>query len=81
MSTRKYNIEKESDKNNVCKDVTKKLYVMQKSNKCLTQKVILAVLKNFNYMLQQNTGKPESITNGLKAVVEHMFGNHTYYQD
>ena len=32
-------------------------------------------------MLQQNHGKPESICIELKAVVEHMFGNHSYYQD
>ena len=31
-------------------------------------------------MLQQNQGKPEKIVTGLKAVVEHMFGNHTYCQ-
>ena len=38
----------------------------------------MAVIKNFNYMLQQNHGKPDDITTGLKAVVEHMFGNHSY---
>ena len=42
---------------------------------------MLAVTKNFNYMLQQNSHKPENITNGLKAVVEHMFGNHQYCQE
>ena len=74
-------IEKESDKSHVRKNVSKKLYSLQRSHKSLTQKVILAVTKNFNYMLQQNSGKPENITNGLKAVVEHMFGNHTYCQE
>ena len=75
------NIEQESDKNHVRKNITKKLYGLQKSHRTLTQKVILAVTKNFNYMLQQNSGKPENITNGLKAVVEHMFGNNTYCQE
>ena len=77
----KTNIEKESDRNHVCKNVTKKLYSLQKSYKSLTQKVILSVTKNFNYMLQQNSGKPENVTTGLKAVVEHMFGNHKYCQE
>ena len=74
-------IEKESDKNHVRKNITKKLFNLQKLHKSLTQKVIIAVSKNFNYMLQQNHGKPENITTGLKAVVEHMFGNHTYCQE
>ena len=54
---------------------------MQKEHKSLTQKVILAVTKNFNYMLQQNFEKPEGMKAGTKAVVEHMFGNHTYCQE
>ena len=72
-------IEKESDKNHVRKNITKKLFNLQKLHKSLTQKIIIAVSKN--YMLQQNHGKPENITTGLKAVVEHMFGNHTYCQE
>ena len=44
-------IEKESDKNHVHKNVSKKLYALQKCHKSLTQKVIAAVTKNFNYML------------------------------
>ena len=47
----KTSIEKESDKNHVQKNVTKKLYSLQKCHKSLSQKVILAVTKNFNYML------------------------------
>ena len=54
---------------------------MQKEHKNLTQKVISAVTKNFNYMLQQNFGKPEGIKAGTKAVVEHMFGNHAYCKE
>ena len=46
------NIKKESDKSHVHKNVTKKLYGLQKVHKGLTQKVIVAVTKNFNYMLQ-----------------------------
>ena len=75
------NIEKESDKNHVCKNVTKKLYSLQRLHKSLTQKVILAVTKNFNYMLQQNSGKPENVARDLKAVIEHMLRNHIYCQE
>ena len=46
----------------------------------MSKKVIAAVTKNFNFMLQQNHGKPDDITTGLKAVVEHMFGNHIHCQ-
>ena len=56
-------------------------YTAYKSLARVSQKVILSVTKNFNYMLQQNNGKPENITVGLKAVVEHMFGNHSYCQE
>ena len=72
---------KESDKNHVRKNVAKKLYALQKEHKSLTQKVISAVTKNFNYMLQQNHGKPDAVKDGIKAVVEHMFGNHSYCQE
>ena len=74
-------IEKESDKNYVHKNVTEKLYSLQKTHKSLSQKVISSVTKNFNYMLQQNRGDPEKINTGLKAVVEHMFGNHEFCQE
>ena len=69
---------KESDKNHVHKNITKKLYSLAASHKSLTKKVIGSVTKNFNNMLQQNQGKPGDISVGLKAVVEHLFGNHTY---
>ena len=69
---------KESDKNHVRKNISKKLYSLVPKFKSLTKKMISSVTKNFNYMLQQNRGKPEQIAIGLKAVVEHMFGNHTY---
>ena len=69
---------KESDKNHVRKNISKKLYSCVPKFKSLTKKVISSVTKNFNYMLQQNRGKPEQIATGLKAVVEHMFGNHIY---
>lgn len=72
---------KESDKNHVRKNVTKRLYPLAKQHKSLTQKVISSVTKNFNYMLEQNKGKPEGVAKGLKAVVEHMFGNHEFCQD
>ena len=72
---------KESDKNYVRKNVAKKLYVLQKEHKSVTQKVISAVTKNFNYILQQNHGKPDAVKDGVKAVVEHMFGNHSYCQE
>ena len=72
---------KESDKNHVWKNVTKRLYSLASVHKGLSKKVIAAVTKNFNYILQQNQGKPDDISTGLKAVVEHMFGNHTYCQN
>ena len=75
------NIEKESDKNHVHKNITKKLFNLQKTHKTLSQKVILSVTKNFNYMLQQNSGNPDKIAIGLKAVIEHMYGNHSYCQE
>ena len=74
-------IVKESDKNHVHKKKGKGLYALASSHKSLTKKVIGAVTKKFNYMLQQNQGKPDDIVKGLKAVVEHMYGKHDYCQD
>lgn len=54
------------------------MYDLAKQHRSLTTKVIQAVTKNFNYMFGQNHGNEENISNGLKAVVEHMFGNHSY---
>ena len=71
---------KESDKNHVHKNISKKLYSLALVHKILSKKVIAAVTKNFNYMLQQNYGKLDDITAGLKAVVEHIFGNHIHCQ-
>ena len=74
-------LEKVSDKNHVRKNVTKKFYELSKQHKSLTTKVIQSVTKNFNCLLGQNHGNEEKISTGLKAVVEHMFGNHSYCQD
>ena len=74
-------LEKVSDKNHVRKNATKKLYDLAEQHRSLTTKVIQAVTKNFNYMLGQNHGNEENVSNGLKAVVEHMFGNHSYCQN
>ena len=57
-------IEKESDTNHVHKNFTKKLFNLQKTHKTLSQKVILSVTKNFNYMLQLNSGNPDKIAIG-----------------
>ena len=70
-------IVKESDKNHVRKNITKRIYALSSVHKSLSKKVIGAITKNFNYMLQQNQGNPSGISNGLIAVVEHMFGNHS----
>ena len=72
---------KESDKNHVRKNITKEIYALSTVHKSLSKKVICAITKNFNYMLQQNQGDLDGISKGLRAVVEHMFGNHDYCQD
>ena len=74
-------IVKQSDKNHVRKNITKKIYALSSVHKSLSKKVIGAITKNFNYMLQQNQGNPHGISNGFLAVVEHMFGNHNYCKE
>ncbi|XP_063448068.1 uncharacterized protein LOC134727616 [Mytilus trossulus] len=73
-------IEKTSDRNHIKKNVNSKLYELKNSkmHKELTQKVLDSIQKNFSYMIDQNQGSEDGIKNGLKAITEHMFGNHTF---
>ncbi|VDI81350.1 maternal protein exuperantia [Mytilus galloprovincialis] len=73
-------IEKTSDRNHIKKNVNSKLYELKNSkmHKEFTQKVLDSIQKNFSYMIDQNQGSEDGIKNGLKAITEHMFGNHTF---
>lgn len=71
-------LKKFSDKNHVRKNVTKQLYSIKKSHKELTVKVISAITKNFNYMLDQNKCDVLGIERGLKSMVGHVFGDHQH---
>lgn len=70
-------IEKLSDKNHTRKNITCQLYAIRKNHKELSEKVISAITKNFNYMLSQNVGNTESVKVGLRATVDHLFGDHS----
>ncbi|CAG2240138.1 unnamed protein product [Mytilus edulis] len=73
-------IEKTSDRNHIKKNVNSKLYELKNSkmHKEFTQKVLDSIQKNFSYMIDQNQGSEDGIKNGLTAITEHMFGNHTF---
>ena len=51
--------------------------MIQLEHKSFKQKVISAVVKKFNNILQQNYGKTEG-KNRYQSICEHMFGNHKY---
>lgn len=65
-----------SDKNNVKKNIVKRLYEPRSKHKELSIKVVNAISKNFSYMVSQNKGNVSGIENSLKALVGHLFGNH-----
>jgi len=69
---------KTSDRNHVKKNVIKKLYAFKSQHKQLSGMVINSILKNFSFMIAQNKGNPEGIENGLRAIVEHMYGEHNH---
>ncbi|XP_062619911.1 uncharacterized protein LOC134281467 [Saccostrea cucullata] len=70
-------IEKVSDKNHIKKNLSNQLYQLKsRYPKDLSVKTINALLKSFNYMIAQNTGKEEEIKRNLTSVVLHQFGEH-----
>ncbi|XP_076071750.1 uncharacterized protein LOC143043225 [Mytilus galloprovincialis] len=69
---------KTSDRNHVKKNVIKKLYAIKSQHKQLSDMVMNSILKNFSFMIDQNKGDVEGMENGLKAIVEHMYGDHAH---
>lgn len=67
---------KTSDRNHVKKNVVKKLYALKAQHKDLSVMVINSIAKNFSFMIDQNTGNPAGIENGLRALIKHMYGEH-----
>lgn len=70
------NIQKQSDKNHVKKNIANSLYNLQKTHKSLSTKIIRYIQKCFNYMVSQNQGSPSGIEKGLTALSFHPFDNH-----
>lgn len=70
------NIQKQSDKNHVKKNIANSLYNLQKTHKSLSTKIIKYIQKCFNYMVSQNQGSPSGIEKGLTALSFHSFDNH-----
>ena len=76
------NIEKRTDKNHLRKTLGNELYSLQKKHKgCLSSRTISYLQKCFNYMCEQNRGKPDGIVSGLKCIVSHAFGDHDSCQE
>lgn len=72
-------VDKRSDKNHVKKNLGKLILELSKKYpKILTRLVILYFQKLFAYMVSQNKGNPENIKRGLKAIVNHAFGDHQH---
>ncbi len=69
-------IEKASDKTHVTKNLGKHLYEIKGDHRELTRSVITYLQRNFKFMLAQNAGNLDEIKKGLKACVEHPFGQH-----
>ncbi|CAC5400875.1 unnamed protein product [Mytilus coruscus] len=71
-------MDKISDRNHVTKNIVNKLYSMKPKHKELSVMVINAITRNFAYMVDQNKGNQAGIENGLRASIEHIFGEHAH---
>ncbi|XP_076102353.1 uncharacterized protein LOC143071724 isoform X2 [Mytilus galloprovincialis] len=71
-------MEKTSDRNHVTKNIVNKLYSMKPKHKELSVMVINAITRNFAYMVDQNKGNQTGIENGLRASIDHIFGEHAH---
>lgn len=71
------NITKLTDKNHVMKNITSSLYTLKPKHKQMTRPVIDYVKKSISYACAQNHGNPEGIRHNMKAIVPHMYGDHT----
>ncbi|XP_052067585.1 uncharacterized protein LOC127706898 isoform X2 [Mytilus californianus] len=69
---------KTSDRNHVTKNIVNKLYSLKPKHKELSVMVINAITRNFAYMLDQNKGNQAGIENGLRASIDHIFGEHAH---
>ncbi|XP_052073042.1 uncharacterized protein LOC127711130 isoform X2 [Mytilus californianus] len=74
----KIKLKKRSDKNHIKKNISKQLYAIKKNYKELSQRVINYIMQNFSYMVAQNKKNTEGVTTGLKAMVGHIFGDHSF---
>ena len=70
---------KQSDKNHTNKNLTRKLYALQKNKnyKSLKTKTISHLQKCFAYAIASNEGKPEDLKRNLEAITPHVFGDHS----
>ena len=71
-----HDVEKWSDIVHAKRAFVSSLYGLQKSHKKLTAKVIDYLQKCFSYAVTQNKNDPTGVTNGLRAIVPHAFGDH-----
>lgn len=71
------NIGKISDANHVKKIFGNHLYSVKKQHKTLTFKVIQYLKRCFNFILAQGKGDAAKISQGLKALFHHPFGDHS----
>ena len=78
-----YGVEKWSDIVHAKRSLNTRLYNLKdrfKGSNCsiLSPKVINYLTKCFSYCINQNIGDSESIKQGLKNIIPHAFGEHTY---
>ncbi|CAC5376456.1 unnamed protein product [Mytilus coruscus] len=69
-------IVKSSDRNHIMVNASKKLFSNKLKHKELSAMVINSILKNYSYTLSQNQGNPEGIVNGVRGMIDHMYGKH-----
>ncbi|CAC5401770.1 unnamed protein product [Mytilus coruscus] len=69
-------IVKSSDRNHIMVNASRKLFSIKLMHKELSAMVINSILKNYSYTLSQNQGNPEGIVNGVRGMIDHMYGQH-----
>lgn len=71
------NVKKRYDRNHVVKNIGKKLYSLQKTNKKLSKSVIMHIQKCIKYAFARNQGNSSAMKDNLQALIPHQFGDHS----
>ena len=75
------NMKKRFDRNHIVKNIGKRLYALQASNKVkLSKSLVIHLQKCLKYAFAKNQGDKTGLEDNLKAIVPYQFGDHLLCQ-